>query len=114
MIVLVAVGCMSTRGSGGEYYDLDDPRTTQVGDRIYVDDPFYGRVILQRDPFTGRYYDISNSFGRFGSAYDRRYYNDRYRYYRYRNQEEYRRPAPRPDVQKSREETRRKILGENN
>lgn len=42
----------------------------RMGNRVYVQDPYYGTVILEQDPITGRYFDVTNGFGRgFNSPY---------------------------------------------
>jgi hypothetical protein len=65
-VVIIMASCVTTQSA--MYDDMDDPRTQQIGNRIYMQDPFYGTVVLERDPYTGRYYDVT--FGqRFGTGY---------------------------------------------
>lgn len=90
--MVVAVSCTpirETSGGGDEYYSTA-PRPAAPS-RIYVDDPYAGTVVLERDPYTGRYYQVSpnayrsSPYGRYNNGYDP-YYNDRY----YRNDGYYR------------------------
>lgn len=122
VLVVAAVGCTTMRESGDEYYERP-----QASNRIYVDDPYRGVVVLERDPYTGRYYEVS-SFGNYygnsryyGGNYDRYGYNDRYRNdSRYNRRTQYPRvtqPPQRPteeqirDREKTRDEARKKVLG---
>ncbi|MDQ3279498.1 MAG: hypothetical protein M3Q06_14315, partial [Bacteroidota bacterium] len=66
-VVVVMASCATMGAADGD--SMDDSRTRQVGDRLYVEDPFYGTVVLERDPYTGRYYDVT-----YGSRYGRGYY----------------------------------------
>lgn len=67
-IVLIMASCAATqRGLYDDY--ANDPRTQQVGNRLYLQDPYYGTVILERDPATGRYYDVT-----YGSRYGTGFY----------------------------------------
>ena len=61
--VLMA-SCATTESASGEDYD-DLERTRRIGNRVYVDDPYYGTVVLERDPFTGRYFDVTYGYGGF-------------------------------------------------
>jgi hypothetical protein len=135
VLMLLAVaftGCTPLRDMGGdeEYYERG-PRST--AGRIYVDDPYAGTVILERDPYTGRYYQISpvGIGGRFGNdpfLYRNNRFYGGFNQPIYRNGGYYRqaprggvhRPstsAPTPQQQQERkeqqQEARRKILGGN-
>ena len=110
---VVMASCATTQNASGE--DYDENRTRRIGDRVYVEDPYYGTVVLERDPFTGRYYDVTYGYRGYGSPYNTwnsyRGYRNNARYYRNNsggtiNQ----RPAQEQSPQK-REEARRKILG---
>ena len=111
--VLMA-SCATTQSASGEDYD-DLDRTRRVGNRVYVEDPYYGTVVLERDPFTGRYYDVT--YGNRG--YNSPYNSGLYRGYRttpryYRNNSGggtlQQRPAQK-EAPINREEARKKILG---
>lgn len=126
--VLMASCATTQDASGDDYDDLDNTR--RIGNRVYVNDPFYGTVVLERDPYTGRYYDVTNG----GVGY-RGVYRSPYNTYRggyrggggYYNNRVYRnnnvrgnvgstiqqRPSQpqQQEVQKTREEARKKILG---
>lgn len=119
-LVVVMTSCATTQGAydDTEYGD----NTRRVGNRVYVDDPYYGQVVLERDPISGRYYDVTNGYRGYGAPYNG--YN-RYRG-TYRNYPVYRnnnnnvnvpRPVPnqRPQVtEQTRQEAREKILGKKN
>src|ERR671912_2928114 len=82
---VLMVSCATTQNTSDE--DFDESTTRRIGNRVYVDDPYYGTVVLERDPFTGRYYDVT--MGNRGSIYSpyNRYntynrYNNNYRGYR--------------------------------
>ncbi len=74
--MVTAIGCTTMQGTTDEYGN----RTSR---RIYIEEPYYGsdQVILQRDPFTGRYYQVS-PYGYSGrsSVYSRNYSNRNYNY----------------------------------
>jgi len=109
-IVVATVGCTPLREADG--YE------TAGADRVYVDDRYGGTLILERDPYTGRYYEV----GRIGT-YSNRYggYDPYYRSYpRYRPV--YRTPRqttpPPPPTQeqirqkeKNRQDARNRVLG---
>src|SRR5215203_4976485 len=84
---VVMASCATTQNTSGEEFDESNAR--RVGDRVYVDDPYYGTVVLERDPFTGRYYDVTNGnrgysyspYNRY-NTYNRGYRNSYPRYYR--------------------------------
>ena len=115
VLLVTAVSCTTMQpGYGNEYYSTGDRR---VPNRIYVDDPYYGTIILERDPYSGRYYQSSP----YGYGYPSRYYgtpyyrNDRYyRNYGYRNDGYNRQQTDTKSQQnqKKREEARKVILGD--
>lgn len=116
------------RESGDEYYE---PSSRAANNRVYVEDPYRGVVVLERDPYTGRYYEVSPYGTYYGSSrvYNDRYY-DRYGYgygyprtYDTRSSRTQRprvtQPVQQPtqeqlrEREKNREEARRKVLGNN-
>ncbi|MFN2437944.1 MAG: hypothetical protein ABR503_02015 [Chitinophagaceae bacterium] len=109
LLVVVAVGCTTMR-EAGSYDEYNEDRSSR---RVYVD-PYYGsdQIILQRDPFTGRYYQVS-PYGYYPgrSSYYGRNYSNRDSYYRdNRNQQ---RPEQRAEGQKKINEARDIIRGKN-
>lgn len=115
-IVLVTVGCAATQGATYDDY-ANAPGSQQMGNRLYVQDPYYGTVVLERDPVSGRYYDVT-----YGSRFGTGYYGA-YPYGNYRSNRVYRRSGgsynggtiqqgpSREQLNQQREETRRKVLG---
>lgn len=67
-VVMVIASCTTSRGTMMDDYAYDDPRARQIGNRIIMQDPFYGTVILERDPYTGRFFDVTPN-GRFGNGF---------------------------------------------
>ena len=111
--VVLATSCATTQNTAGS--DYDETTTRRVGDRVYVNDPYYGTVVLERDPFTGRYYDVTYGYSRFCSPYNTRNYRNGYGSYNtypraYRGSGQRQQPAPRV-TEESRKEARGKILG---
>ena len=119
-VVLVMASC-TTMQEGMYPDDMDNPRAQQMGNRVYLQDPYYGTVVLERDPYTGRYYD-----GTYGPRYGRSYYRNPYGgYYRTNprasngrgtydrgNGNVIKKPTPsQRELQQQKEETRRKVLG---
>ena len=114
-ILTVAVfisSCVTTQNTSGE--DFDEGRTKRIGDRVYVEDPYYGTVVLERDPFTGRYYDVTYGYRGYGSPYNTwntsRRYGNYGRHYRNNSGVTIQRPSQEQN-QPKREEARKKILG---
>ena len=123
-LLVTAVSCTTMREMGDdEYYETNRTQSN----RIYVDDPYRGVVVLERDPYTGRYYEV-NSFGSYygnGRYYGRNSVYSRPNVYRnndryYRNSTQYPRGSQTPqrptedqirDREKSRDEARKKVLG---
>lgn len=121
VLTITAVSCTTMAGTQDDYYSGQEARV--YGNRIYVDDPYRGTIVLERDPRTGRYYEVN-------SYYNDRYYGTRSRaydpyygspYYGRRNGGYYQRNNnnsnnsqnnQRPtDDNKKRDEARKKILG---
>lgn len=123
VLMITAVSCTTMAGSQDDYYNGQEART--YGNRIYVDDPYRGTVVLERDPRTGRYYEVNPYYnGYYGSrAYGSRAY-DPYGspYYGRRSTGGYSRnnnnsnnnqnnQRPTENDRKTREEARKTILG---
>ncbi|HVK96261.1 MAG TPA: hypothetical protein VM368_00520 [Flavisolibacter sp.] len=115
VVMITAIGCTTTQQAFDENYDRSSART--YGDRVYIDDPYRGTVILERDPYTGQYFDITNSrFGAYGfnSPYnswrDRRFYNNTY-YVTPRSNGNTQTEEQKRNYQEQRQEARKKILG---
>ena len=72
VLMVTAVSCTTMRETEDDYYYDRAPRASN---RVYVDDPYRGTVVLERDPYTGRYYEVG-SYGGYSSTYG--YRNDRY------------------------------------
>jgi len=112
--VVVMASCATTQGASGEDYDLDNARV--IGNRVYVDDPYYGTVVLERDPFSGRYYDVTYGYGGYRSPYNtyNRGYRTTPRYYRNNSRGSIgtvQRPTQKEITPANREAARKKILG---
>jgi hypothetical protein len=76
VLTVTAVSCTTMAGTQDEYYGQD---TRVYSNRIYVDDPYRGTIVLERDPRTGRYYEIGSYdpyySGSYGTRYNRGYRN---------------------------------------
>jgi hypothetical protein len=120
VLIVTAVSCTTMRGANDGYYDR-----AQASDRVYIDDPYRGTVVLERDPYTGRYYEI-NSYGSYSSPYgyrnryDTRYnrnYTNRNRVYRNNNNNnnsnanQQQTEQQKKEWNQKREEARKKVLG---
>lgn len=114
VLTFTVVGCTTMGGPRDDYYGQEDARV--YGNRIYVEDPYRGTIVLERDPRTGRYYEVS-PYGYYGN----RYYGSRYGYgypsYR-RNDGRYGNNSgsqhsqrPTQEDQRTRDEARKKVLG---
>jgi hypothetical protein len=81
-ILVVAVSCTTMQRTTDDYYTTDEPASRYMHQNAYGSQV----VILERDPYTGRYYQVS-PYGYYSGSpylYNNRYYNDRYynnRYY---------------------------------
>lgn len=120
VLLVTAVSCTTMAGADDGYYER-----RPTSDRVYVDDPYRGVVVLERDPYSGRYYEVDS----YGSYYGSRYYNnyggryntysrdnDRYRNYRSNSrvtQQPTRQPSQEEirEREKNRDEARKKVLG---
>jgi hypothetical protein len=123
VLMITAVSCTTMAGSQDDYYSGQEART--YGNRIYVEDPYRGTVVLERDPRTGRYYEASPYYsGYYGNryygsrAYDPYYGSSNYGrrssgYYRNNNSSNNTQNNQRPteDDRKTRDEARKKVLG---
>ena len=135
VLMVMAVGCTTMQGVQDDgYYDT---RTAQnATSRVYVEEPYRpGRTILmERDPFTGRYYEV-NPYGNIYNqgystypAYDPRYNNRQvYRDRRYDNRRNnntypsrgqvYQQPQQSPEQRREiekRKEAKDAVLGKKN
>jgi hypothetical protein len=117
LLLVTAVGCTTAR----EIYEEDDYyRSTRMApQRILVDDPFYGTMVLERDPFTGRYFPLGTmGMSPYGYRTMGVFGNNVYRTGPVRRQQVHPRgnvnatPAPSPQQrEKSREEARQRVRG---
>lgn len=119
-VVMIMASCATTQSAMEDDGSMDDPRTQQIGNRLYLQDPINGTVVLERDPYTGRYYDVTYG-SRFGTGFygggpygayrgniNRGYYGGR------RGVVVQQQPVtPRQDDRPSREEVRKRVLGSN-
>lgn len=131
-VLTITVSCTTMAGTQDDYYSGQEARV--YGSRVYVDDPYRGTVVLERDPRTGRYYEVSPSYnGYYGNRiYGSRSYDPYYSgpYYGRRSSGGYSRnnnssntqsnqntqnnqntQRPAENDQKTRDEARKKILG---
>ena len=115
-LMVAAIGCTTLGEATGEYDEYDQGRTSR---RVYVDQSYIGsdQIILQRDPFTGRYYQVS-PYGYYpgrSNFYGRDYSNRNYNYRNNRNQQTQERnqqtTEQRAESQKKINEARSIILG---
>jgi hypothetical protein len=117
MVLLVtAVSCTTMAGT-------EDGYGRQVyGDRVYVEDPYRGTIVLERDPWSGRYYEVGspNTYrtypysnrvygSRVYSGRENRNYGRNDGYYYRNNQNNDQRPTQQDN--RSRDEARKKVLG---
>lgn len=115
VVAFTAVGCTTSQMAADNNY----PEDRQIGNRIYINDPYAGTIVLERDPYTGRYYDVT--YGAGSGYYGYSPYNSRYsNSYYYRNRYPRTRVTPQQPTQEeqqqyqqNREEARKKILGKN-
>ena len=131
LLMVTVVSCTTLRDTYEDDGYYSDTRRTNAANRIYVDDPYQGTIVLERDAYTGRYFQV-NPVGigsRFGSpffndGFGRGYYNG------YRNRGHFnnggwrqgpiRQQQQQPSVEqrqqseKQGQDARRRILGGNN
>jgi hypothetical protein len=115
LLMVAAVGCTTLGQGQDDYYSR-----TRGTDRIYVDDPYRGTVILERDPVSGRYYEV-NSYGvndryyrGYGRTYGNGYYGRRHNNGRYRPGTVTPKPPTQEEIrqnQQNKNESRKKVLG---
>jgi hypothetical protein len=73
VLIVTTVSCTTMAGSQDDYYENRSSRA--YGDRVYVEDPYRGTVVLERDPRTGRYYEVDSYYnGYYGNRYSSRAY----------------------------------------
>ncbi len=114
LLLVTAVSCTSSRDLYG-----DEGYARQSADRILVEDPYYGTIVMERDPFTGRYYQVGTlGMSPYGSryGYGRNVRNNPGYYHRrppvYQRPGNSNKPAPSPaERAKVREDARKKVLG---
>jgi hypothetical protein len=122
LILLMVAGASCTTLNSGyddEYYTTND----RTPNRIYVDDGYNGTIVLEKDPYTGRYYQVSpygyssgyNNYNRYNRNYSRnRVYsrnNNGYNYPSNTNTNQQPTEQQRKDWEKKRSEARSKVLG---
>ena len=121
VLTITAVGCTTMAGTRDDYYNGQEARI--YGNRVYVDDPYRGTIVLERDPRTGKYYEVNSYNPYYDSYYSGRRYGSRVYgspYYGRSNSGSYRinnsnntqnNQRPKDDDRKTRDEARKKILG---
>jgi hypothetical protein len=124
ILMVGAVSCTTLQGTDDGYYD----RYPQASNRIYVDDPYRGTVVLERDPYSGRYYETGTigsyypgytyrgqTYGSgYGRTYRNRNYNNNKNYNRnntYNNGNQGQTEQQRKEWQQQKKEARKKVLG---
>lgn len=116
VLAVFTVGCTTSQWAADDRDDRYD-RSRQTANRIYIDDPYAGVVVLERDPYTGRYYDVTYGNGAYGydPYYRGRYANPYMRGNRYPTRVTRQQPTEeqRQERQQSREEARKRVLGGN-
>lgn len=76
VLTVTAVSCTTMTGTQDDYYDGQ----RVYGNRVYIEDPYRGTIVLERDPWTGRYYEVGGS-NPYYNGYGNRYYGRGYRTY---------------------------------
>ena len=128
ILMVGAVSCTTLQGTEDDYYY---DRYPQASNRVYVEDPYRGTVVLERDPYSGRYYEVGSYGGnypaygyrtqRYGSTYGRgrarvnnnRSYNRNNSYNNNNNNSgnQVQSEQQKKEFQQQKEEARKKILG---
>lgn len=67
VLTITAVSCTTMAGTQDDYYNGQ----RVYGNRVYVEDPYRGTIVLERDPWSGRYYEVGSPYY---SGYGNRYY----------------------------------------
>jgi hypothetical protein len=81
VVTIATVGCTTMAGTQDPYYDQE---ARVYSNRVYVDDPYRGTVVLEKDPRTGRYYDVTPRYDSYyGGSYGNVYSGRGYRNYGY-------------------------------
>ncbi|HEY0356096.1 MAG TPA: hypothetical protein VGC29_07835 [Flavisolibacter sp.] len=114
ILMVAAVGCTTLTESQDDRYER-----VSGANRIYVDDPYRGLIVLERDPWTGRYYEVNSYNDRYYRGYDRYGYGNRNygrrdnRYYRGGNTSQPQQPTEEQKRQheQNKNEARKKVLG---
>lgn len=75
VLTITAVSCTTMAGSQDDYYNGQ----RVYSNRVYVDDPYRGTVVLERDPRTGRYYEANSYNPYYNGYYGNRSYGRVYR-----------------------------------
>jgi hypothetical protein len=110
---IVMASCTTTQRTIDD--EFDGATTRRIGNRVYVDDPYAGTVILERDPVTGRYRDVTygRTYGYYNYPYNRLNtrvyrggYNRGYGNYNHGNVQ-----RPTQPSQGNRSEARKRVLG---
>ncbi|HVX00893.1 MAG TPA: hypothetical protein VHA52_10725 [Candidatus Babeliaceae bacterium] len=118
LTITTAVSCTTMAGTEDGYYDGQ----RVYGNRVYIDDPNRGTIVLERDPWTGRYYEVggynpyygygNRYYGRGYRTYGRTYRENSSEYHNRNNSGNYRKNNPSPEqYKKDRDDARNKILG---
>ena len=76
VLTVTAVSCTTMAGTQDDYYDGQQV----YGDRVYVQDPYRGTIVLERDPWTGRYHEVGG-YSPYSTYGNNRYYSRGYRTY---------------------------------
>ncbi len=117
ILMFTAVSCTTMTGTQDEYYER-----SATPNRLYVEDPYRGTIVYERDPYSGRYYEV-NSFGsnnnriyRNNDTYGRTYDNRSRNYNRGNTPRVYDRAdeptqEEKKELLKNRDEARKKVLG---
>src|SRR5215204_6474486 len=124
LLMVTAVSCTTMRGTEDDYYDRTQYERVQPSNRIYVDDPYRGTVVLERDPYTGRYYEVGTYGGNYGyrndrysnvyrnnTRYNKTYNGNRNGTYNRNNNTSSQSQTEDPNRNQKREEARSKVLG---
>jgi len=79
VVTIATVGCTTMTPAQDGYYD---PGARAYSNRVYVEDPYRGTVVLERYPRTGRYYEVTPAYDPYyGGAYSNVYSGRGYRNY---------------------------------
>ncbi|RYZ23384.1 MAG: hypothetical protein EOO16_05210 [Chitinophagaceae bacterium] len=76
LLAVGVVGCAPLQqASGDDYYDPSAPRVSTAPSRVWVDDPYRpgSSILMERDPFSGRYYPVASPYNSYGRVYNSPY-----------------------------------------